>query len=115
MILSQYLYSLVNYSNQVSLKYFALVDYLLHTSPSFVGPLETIIEPTFVKAYVYLHHNSRMGDAEQMKALRLRWRGRFSPHTLNNMRLGIWNWIHVDIDVEAGSNGYQKPNFVPRT
>jgi hypothetical protein len=36
MILTHYLFSLVSYSNQISLKYFALIDYLIKTSPSFI-------------------------------------------------------------------------------
>ena len=114
MILSHYIYSLVYYSNQISLKYFALIDYLIQSFPSFIRPLESIIEPIFVKTYVWFHHNSKIGDCEQMKSLRFGWNGKFNPQILYGMKVGVWNWIHVDIDVRGGYNGYVQNTRVPK-
>lgn len=49
-----------------------------------------------------------------MKSFRTRWSARFNPHTLYNIKLGIWNWIHVDIDLNPNYNGYRQQAFQPR-
>lgn len=39
-----------------------------------------------------------------MKDFRFSWMGKLNPQILYNMRLSIYNWIFVDIDIRTNKN-----------
>ena len=99
MILCQPLYSMVAAGiNASTFKYLALVDYLLHTYPSFGAHFDPIIEFMFVNTFVSYWQQGMGAQIQQLRNLRARWVHKISPQVQYRIRMTILNYVGVDID-----------------